>query len=183
MSATTNQSVSLYEGSVFKLLRENITMDNGVTVDLDIIRHPGASAIVPILKGDTLLMIKQYRHSVGDFIWEIPAGTRESKETYLECARRELIEETGYSAGAWQKLLEITPLPGYSDERIHIFLATGLTPAAQKLDADEVLNVHEMALPDAIEMIRRGDVQDGKTISGIFMANFWIKDKEEEQRR
>ena len=174
MNTTINQSVTLHEGRVFRLARENVTLENGVTIDLDIIRHPGASAIVPLTENNNLLMIKQYRHATGGFIWEIPAGTLDPDETPLHCAKRELIEETGFSARAWQKLGEITPLPGYSDERIHIFLATDLTPAEQDLDMDEILHIHEVSFDDAVRMVHRGEIEDGKTISGLFMANLWL---------
>ena len=177
MSTTTNRSVTLHKGRVFRLVRENVTLENGITIDMDIIRHPGASAIVPLTENKTLLMIRQYRHATGGFIWEIPAGTLDPNETPLQCAERELIEETGFSAKAWQELGEITPLPGYSDERIHIFLATDLTPASQDLDPDEILHVHEVSFADAVRMVHRGEIQDGKTISGLFMASLWVNEK------
>jgi len=94
-------------------------------------------------------------------------------ETPIQCAKRELIEETGFSAKTWKNLGEITPLPGYSDERIHIFLATDLTPASQDLDIDEILHVHEIRFDDAVEMVHRGEIEDGKTISGLFMAGIY----------
>ncbi len=174
MSAKVNKSVTLHKGRVFTLLRENVTLDNGVTVDLDVIRHPGASAVVPVSDDNKLILIKQFRHAIGDYIWEIPAGTLDPDETYLECAKRELVEETGFSANNWQKLGEIIPVPGYSDERIRIFLATELAPARQDLDEDEVLAVHEIKMDDAINMIHKGAILDGKTITGLFMANQWL---------
>ena len=176
MSAKINSSVTVHQGRVFTLLKENITLGNGVTTDLDIIRHPGASAIVPISRNSTVILIKQYRHAMRDFIWEIPAGTLNPNETPLECAKRELIEEIGFSGNFWHELGVITPLPGYSDERIHIFLATDLVPDKQNLDKDEMLDVHEIGLIDATEMICNGSIQDGKTISGLFMATLWLKD-------
>jgi ADP-ribose pyrophosphatase len=177
MAAKINRTVTLHRGRVFELLRENITLENGVSVDLDIIRHPGASAIVPVSNQDSLLLVRQYRHAVGDFIWEIPAGTLNPNETPLECAKRELIEETGFSANKWEKLGEITPVPGYSDERIHIFLCGELTPARQDLDKDEVLGVHEIRLDEAVKMIGEGLIQDGKTICGLFLLTRWRKDR------
>lgn len=167
MSAVINRREQLHQGRVFTLIRENVTLDNGVTVDIDTIRHPGASAIVPLTAGGAVVLIRQYRHSVGGYIWEIPAGTLNPGEDPEACAARELIEETGYAAGAWRRLGEITPVPGYSDERIHLFLATDLTPAAQNLDADEVLAVHEFPLERAAEMIASGEIQDAKTICGL----------------
>jgi len=177
MPAKLNNTVTLYEGRIFKLLRENVTLNNGVTVDLDVIHHPGASAMVPLSGNGTVILIKQYRHALRDFIWEIPAGTLDPNETPIECAKRELIEETGFSANTWQKLGEITPVPGYSNERIHMFLASDLVPARQDLDKDEVLDVHEVPLDEAVQMIHEGAIQDSKTISGLFMATNWLREK------
>jgi len=171
MKTKINRQSKLHEGRVFSLVTENVTLENGVTIDLDIIRHPGASAIVPLTENKTLLMIRQYRHAVGDFIWEIPAGTLDPGEIPIDCAKRELIEETGFSANTWQKLGEITPLPGYSDERIHIFFATDLSPVRQNLDRDEILQVHEVPFDEALKMVQRGEIEDAKTLSGLFMAS------------
>jgi ADP-ribose pyrophosphatase len=177
MSATVNRRDPLHHGRVFSLFRENITLENGVTVDLDLIRHPGASAVVPVLEGKRIVLIRQYRHAVNGFIWEIPAGTLDPKESPLECAKRELTEETGFSASQWQSLAEVTPVPAYSDERIHIFLASRLTPAAQKLERDELLRVQQMGLAEAVTMIYQGFIQDCKTICGILLAHQALSNK------
>jgi len=168
MAAKINKQVILHTGRAFSFELENVTLDNGETVDLEIVRHPGAAAIVPFVGNDTLILLKQYRHAIGNYIWEIPAGTLDAGESPIDCAKRELIEETGYTAAQWDKLGEITPVPGYSDERIHIFLADRLTPAEQNLDSDEILEVHEVKLAEAVEMIYQGKIQDSKSISGIF---------------
>lgn len=175
MSAKVNTRVTAYQGRVFKLVTENITLANGISLDMDIIRHPGAAAIIPFIRSDTVLLIKQYRHAVGGYIWEIPAGTLDMGETAIACAKRELIEETGYAGDEWQKLGEITPVPGYSDERIYVFLSTSLVHAGQKLDKDEMLDVHEVKFNDAIKMIYQGEIQDSKTICGLFLAMHWFK--------
>lgn len=177
MSAKVNCRDTLYEGRVFKLQRENVTLNNGVTVDLDIIHHPGASAMIPMSGNDSVILIRQYRHAIKDFIWEIPAGTLDPDETPLECAKRELIEETGFSANTWQKLGEITPVPGYSNELIHMFLAADLLPAEQNLDKDEMLDVHEIPLGKAVEMIHEGVIRDSKTIAGLFMATNRLRER------
>jgi len=165
----------LHRGRVFTLVREKVLLSNGSTVDLDLIRHPGAAAMVPLTQDHSLILIRQYRHAVGDFLWEIPAGTLNPSEKPLECAKRELIEEIGYSAARWEKLGEIIPVPGYSDERIHIFLATELDPARQNLDPDEILDVHQIPLEKAFEMIEDGAIQDSKTISSLFLARTWLE--------
>ena len=170
MTAKINDRQIIHKGRVFQLVRENITLGNGVTADMDYVKHPGATAIVPMMDNTRILLLSQYRHSLGAHIWEIPAGTLDPHEDIQACAERELIEETGYSANRWQKLGEITPLPGYSDERIHIFLAGDLQPAEQNLDSDEIIDVHEVRLEDAVEMIKTGRIQDAKTIAGLFLA-------------
>jgi ADP-ribose pyrophosphatase len=144
---------------------------------MDFIQHPGAAAMVPMINNQEVILIKQYRHAIREFIWEIPAGTLEPDEPPLSCAARELIEEIGYSAGDWHKLTTITPLPGCSDERIHIFLALDLKPAMQHLDEDEMINVHKMNISDALQMILAGEISDGKTMSGLFLASQWMKSK------
>ena len=177
MSAIINKSATLHKGRVFNLMNENYTLDNGVTADMDFIQHPGAAAMVPMLNYQEVVLIKQYRHAIRKFIWEIPAGTLDPNESPINCARRELIEEIGYSATDWHQLGTITPLPGCSDERIHIFLALDLKPAQQELDDDEMINVHKMNLSEAMQMILAGDISDGKTISGLFLASDWLNRK------
>lgn len=172
-SAKLNETKTIHKGRVFTLALDNVTLPNGVTTGIDIIRHPGASAMVPMLKKDTVLLIKQYRYAAGDFIWEIPAGTLNPGESPLECAKRELVEETGYSADKLEKLGEIVPVPGYSDERIHLYLATGLEKAVQNLDKDEILNVHEINMDDVLKMIAKGEIIDAKTISGLYLASIY----------
>jgi len=174
-----NESIFIHQGRVFKLVRENVTLENGVTTDLDIIRHPGAAAIVPAYGYDKIILIKQYRHAIGEYIWEIPAGTFDGNEDPLECAKRELLEETGFMANFWEKLGEITPVPAYSDERIHVYFAANLveTNQALDLDKDEILQVHTLKVTDVLGMIQRGEIKDGKTIASIFMATLWMKNK------
>jgi ADP-ribose pyrophosphatase len=175
MSAKINNRSTIYRGKVFELIRENIMLENGTTTDVEFIEHPGAAAIVPFLDETRIVLLKQYRHALKKHIWEIPAGTLDPQEDVISCAKRELIEETGYSASGWRKLGEITPVPGYSDERIHIYLATELQPAEQKLDEDEVIQVQQVDLFKALEMIGDGEIQDAKSIAGLFLASAWLK--------
>ncbi|RJQ75020.1 MAG: NUDIX hydrolase [Desulfobacteraceae bacterium] len=161
---------TIRKGRVFDITVENVTFPNGFNVDLEIIRHPGAAAIVALTEDDQVLMLKQYRHAIGDFLWEIPAGTFEGQEDPLICARRELTEETGFTAARWEHLGAVTPVPGYSDEKIHLFLARELAPAAQCLDQDEVLEVHRLPLMQVTDMIGGGHIQDAKTIAAIYLT-------------
>lgn len=175
MTAKINNRHLLHQGRVFDLFSENITLDNGVTTSIDILHHPGAAAIVPMADPETLIWIRQYRHAVGDYIWEIPAGTLDDGENPMACARRELIEETGFSADTWQPLGEIVPVPGYSSERIHLYLASNLNIARQNLDRDELLAVHRIPFSEALDMVFSGKVVDGKTITGLLLAKRWLE--------
>jgi ADP-ribose pyrophosphatase len=176
MAVKINNRTTLHQGRVFKLVTENVTLDNQVTTDMEFIRHPGAAAIIPMLDHTHVILLNQYRHALRKYIWEIPAGTLDPRESVIRCAKRELIEETGFSADQWHHLGEITPVPGYSDERIHIFLAASLQPAERHLDKDEIIHVHEVACEAALDMIRRGDIQDAKSIAGLFLAFDWLKE-------
>lgn len=170
MPSRCHDSTTVHQGRVFTLHRDRITLPNGVTTTLDVIRHPGAAAIVPLTSRETVLLIRQYRYAIDAHIWEIPAGTMETGESPLACARRELIEEIGMSARSWHKLGAIAPLPAYSDETIHLYRAEDLQPAEQHLDPDEIIEIHEFRFGEALEMIRTGRIRDAKTISGLMMA-------------
>jgi ADP-ribose pyrophosphatase len=149
---------------------ETVTLPNGATVELEVIRHQGASAVVPLQEDGTVLLIRQYRHAAGGFIYEIPAGKLDPGENPLACAERELEEETGRRAGHLEHLLTFFTTPGFTDEIIHIYLATELIPGVQNLEHDEVLEVVEMPLERALQRIADGTIRDGKTIIGLQTA-------------
>jgi len=169
MAVEVKKITNVYEGKIFNMAVERIVLPNGMVKDREVVRHPGAAAMVPLFDDGKVALIKQYRHAVGEFLWEIPAGTLEPNESPLACARRELVEETGFEARDLVKVADILPAPGYTDECIHIFLATGLTPAEQNLDDDEVLEVRPTPFDRAIEMIKEGKIQDAKTITGLLL--------------
>lgn len=170
METQVHKRQVLRQGRVFDITVEKVTLSNGFTIDLEVIRHPGASAIVPLLNDNRILMLKQYRHAVGGTIWEIPAGTFDGREDPLVCAKRELTEETGYEAHQWDRLGAITPVPGYSDETIHLFLASDMKPAEQALDQDEIIDVYPLPINEVVAMIKKGEIQDAKTISALFLT-------------
>ena len=174
-SVQVHEVREVHRGRVFRLVQESVTLPNGLTTTLEVIRHPGASAMVPMLEDGRVILIRQYRHAVGDMIWEIPAGTLAPGEDPLDCARREVREETGYEAGSLHKLGEMIPVPGYSDERIHLFLATELRVAPQHLDDDEVLEVEPVPLKRALEMIGTGEIVDAKTTIGLLKADAYLR--------
>ena len=158
---------NIYTGKVVTLNVDTVRLPNGVTVDLETIRHPGAAAVVPIKDDGTVVLIRQFRHAAGGFIYEIPAGKLSPGEDPLHCAARELEEEVGYRASSFELLSSIFTAPGFADEVIHVYKATGLTTGRQQLDRDEVLEIVEMPLHLAIERILDGTIRDGKTIVGL----------------
>jgi ADP-ribose pyrophosphatase len=158
---------NIYTGKVVTLNVDTVQLPNGFTVDLETIRHPGAAAVVPLKDDGTVVMIRQFRHAAGGFIYEIPAGKLDRGEEPLKCAERELEEEVGYRASSFELLSSIFTAPGFADEVIHIYQAGGLTKGRQQLDRDEVLEIVEMPLNDAIKKIQDGTIRDGKTIIGL----------------
>jgi ADP-ribose diphosphatase len=153
---------------------ETVTLPNGVTVDLAIVRHPGACAIVALDDDGTIAMLRQYRHAIGDYLREIPAGCRDDGEEPRRCAERELGEEAGLAAARWDHLGSIVTIPSFCDERIELFLARGLRPVARKLDHDEVIAVERVKLSEALKMIRRGEIVDAKTIAALHHADAFL---------
>jgi ADP-ribose pyrophosphatase len=161
---------NIYQGRIVNLNLETVKLPNGATIELEIIHHPGASAIVAMKDEETVLLIRQYRHAAGGYIFEIPAGTLRPGEHPRDCAARELEEEIGFRPSTLEPLVTFFTTPGFTDELIHIFKATGLTPGKQSLDHDEVLEVVEMPLREAISKIGEGTIRDGKTIVGLQVA-------------
>jgi ADP-ribose pyrophosphatase len=172
--ATVKSTTEVYNGRIFNFVTENLTLPNGRDSETAFIRHPGSIAVVPLLDDNTVVMEVQYRHPVGGYLLEIPAGTLEPGESPLICAKRELMEETGYRAQELIELGKIHMIPAYSDEEIHVFIARGLTPAEQNLDPDEIIEVVTYPLEKALQMIDTGKITDALTILSIQMAWFYI---------
>lgn len=179
MSLGKRGSRRIYTGKVLNLDVDSVEFPDGTTGELEMIRHPGASAVVPFLsdpRGDDpqLLLIKQYRYASDGYMYEIPAGRLNPGEDPAECARRELKEETGCTASTLEHLYTMYTTPGFTDERIHIYMATGLKHGATEHEADEFLTVESVSLRKALEMIRSGELNDGKTAVGILYAAGFI---------
>src|SRR5579872_4410138 len=149
---------------------ESAALPNGVTVDLAVVRHPGASAIVALDDDGCIAMLTQYRHAIGGWLREVPAGCRNGAESPLECAQRELREEAALSARRWDHLGSIVTIPSFCDERIDLYLARDLGLANGTLDADEVIRVEKLSFDDAMGMIRSGEIVDAKTIAALYRA-------------
>jgi len=166
----------IHKGRVIDFRLEEVTLPNGVSVTLEIIRHPGAAAVVALDDGGDVTLVRQFRHAAGGFIWEIPAGTLAKGEDPSTCAARELREEAGLMAAELVHLGSILTAPGFCDERIHLFLARRLVAVEQQLDHDEVLSVSHVPLAKALEMIRVGEIQDAKSIAGLHHAAAYLSD-------
>ena len=153
---------------------ETASLPSGITVDLAVIRHPGASAIVALDRDGTIALLSQWRHAIGTWLHEIPAGCRAAGEDDLACARRELGEEAGLAAARWDHLGAIVTIPSFCDERIELFLARDLSVGAGDLDHDEVIRVARVPLVEAFEMIDRGEIVDAKTIVALYRARDFL---------
>jgi ADP-ribose diphosphatase len=177
-SATSkiNCSQPVYRSKSFSFMVEDVWLPNGRRTEMALVRHPGSTAIVPFLDEDTILLLRQYRHPIGKFIYEIPSGTMDPGETDpLACAKRELEEETGYRAGEFISMGHTYILPSYSDEKIHLFIARDLTATAQNLDEDEIIEVEKTPLVRALEMIDSGEINDALTGLVIQRAWRWVQ--------
>ena len=165
----------LHTGKIIKLDRDRIRYPDGSEADVEIVRHPGASAVVPFLsdpegEDPQILLLRQYRYAADGYLYEIPAGRLDPGESPTACAARELKEETGCTAKRIELLITMVTTPGFTDERIHLFMATELTHGEAAREADEFVDVIIMRLSEALELIQRGEIVDGKTALGILYA-------------
>lgn len=157
----------VFESPKFRVQRRHVRLPDGRTHAFDIIRHPGAAVILPILDDGSIVLIGNYRVAVDCELLELPAGTFDPGESALECARRELTEETGYRAGCLAPLVSFYSSPGILDEKMEVFVARDLTPGPAELDAGEQIRLVPLTLADALAAIRDGRVPDGKTILSL----------------
>jgi 8-oxo-dGTP pyrophosphatase MutT (NUDIX family) len=162
----------IYQGRVVNLRIETVKLPNGATADLELMHHVGASAVAAVDEAGRVVLIRQFRFAAGGYLWELPAGILQSpNEPPADCAKRELREETGLAAREWRPLGSMFTTPGFCDERIHLFLARDLEQRETARDHDEVITeVRSVALDDALAMIRSGEIVDGKTIAGLYLA-------------
>jgi ADP-ribose pyrophosphatase len=160
----------IHKGRILDVRLEQVTLPTGARVTLEMVRHPGASAIVALDDDEHVTLVHQFRHAAGGFIWEVPAGTLDPREPPDACARRELREETGLEAREWTVLGSILTSPGFCDERIHLFLAQGLSHGVQQLDHDEILSLRRLPFREALRMIQDGEIQDAKSIAALHLA-------------
>lgn len=163
------ESQEVFDGRIIKVKVDKVLLPNGRMSTREVVVHRGAVAVVPILEGGNVLLVKQFRYPVGEALLEIPAGTLKEGEDPKECALRELEEETGYS-GELSYLCTLFLAPGYSTERIYIFMATNLRRTRSNPDEDEILESIEISLDDAISMIKGEKIKDAKSVAGLILA-------------
>jgi 8-oxo-dGTP pyrophosphatase MutT (NUDIX family) len=160
----------VFAGRVIEVNVERVPLPNGTTAELEIVRHPGGAAVVAIDADQRVCLLRQFRHAAGGWIWELPAGKIDNREPPLDTARRELEEEAGMAAAAWQPLGDYLSSPGVFTEVIHLFLATELTPLPQRPEEHEVFEVHWLPFSDVLQMARSGELRDGKSLVGVYRA-------------
>jgi len=171
----TMKSEKIYEGKILNLRIDTVELPNKKYSKREIVEHPDGVAIVPITSNDSLILVKQYRKAIGDFMYEIPAGKLEIGEEPKEAAKRELEEETELLANKLTYLSEFYTSPGFCDEKIYLFLAKELIKSDGKIETEEYIETKEFPMEELIKMINRGEIIDSKTIIGIYTAIEFLK--------
>src|SRR5580700_4604229 len=172
----------VYKGPVFWVTTDHVQEPGGVEARRDVIHHSGSIVVLAVDDRDSTLRIlfeRQYRHAAGDYLWELPAGRIDPGEHELKAAKRELLEETGYTAAHWRRILKFYASPGFMAETMSVFLATGLRAGIAQPEADEIIYKRLVPLPTAVRMVTSGTIRDGKTISGVLWLQHRIADGKE----
>ncbi len=160
----------VYRGPVFQVTTDQVREPGGIQVRRDVVRHSGSIVIMAVDDARAeprILLARQYRHAAGDYLWELPAGRIDPGESELAGAKRELIEETGYSAAHWRRVLFYYASPGFLDETMAVYLATGLRRGKAQPEDDEVIRIRMFPLSQLVRMLVKGAIRDGKTIAGV----------------
>jgi len=167
-------SSRIFNGRVLNLRVDQVLLDDGTKSTREVVEHPGAVAIVPILNNEQILLVRQYRYAIGRELLEIPAGTLKTGEDPQTAAIRELEEETGYKTEQMKKIIEIYMAPGYTTEKIHVYLAINLQKSKTHPDEDERIEVEPVSFSVALQKVRSGEICDAKTVCGLYRAQEFL---------
>ena len=171
-------SENVFDGVLLHVKKDTVELPNGYQAPREWIKHPGAAAVIPLLPDGNIILVKQFRYPIGQVTLEIPAGKLDAEgEDPLDCANRELSEETGYTAGKIWKLTSIATTVGFSNEWIHIYAAEDLTPGKQHPDDDEFINYLKVPLNDAVKMVEEGKIFDSKSVIAILFLSKYVSNK------
>lgn len=174
---TIEKITEIYQGRVLRFTVEQVRLPNDHVATLEMVHHPGGAAVVALDDENRICLVRQYRHAVGDWIWEIPAGKIDNKDPPLLTAQRELEEEAGRQASEWRSLGGYLSSPGFLTEVVHLFFATGLKTVQNNLEATEVLEAHWFPFEQALEMAQSGELSDGKSLAALLRARAYVSAK------
>lgn len=170
------ESRELYRGKIVDLFLDRVELPNGNVCELEMIRHPGAAAVVPVDADRNVLLVRQYRYAVSGWLYEVPAGKLDEGEDPAICAVRGVEEEAGVRVGRLTPMGWIWTTPGFSDERIWLYLATELVESTQSLQPDEVLSVERLPFDDTVDLARRGEIRDAKSVCALLRAAQYLEE-------
>jgi 8-oxo-dGTP pyrophosphatase MutT (NUDIX family) len=175
---TIEKQTEIYQGRVLRFTVEEVRLPNIHVATMEMVHHPGGAAVVALDDEQRVCLVRQYRHAVGDWIWEIPAGKIDNKDPPLLTAKRELEEEAGRQASEWHSLGEYLSSPGFLTEVVYLFFATGLKTVKNNLEATEVLEAHWFAFDEALRMAHSGELRDGKSLAALLRASAYVQPRQ-----
>ncbi len=170
MKEKTIDSTGVFNGKFINLKVDRVELPDGKESSREVVFHPGAAVVAALTEQNEIVLIRQFRYAVGEVLWELPAGKLEKDEDPLECAKRELAEETGFGAREWQCLSVFFTTPGFSNEVLYLYLASDLYQDQREADSEEFIELHKIPYSKALSMVMSGEIKDAKTIIGILLT-------------